>query len=91
MCSHFSASYNLETIYPNSELGYIILDSTHMGESKLLSQYNTHVKEIRETTLIWVLLRNEDNNVKARSESNLKARLCKLSTKNFEWETRKWI
>jgi hypothetical protein len=62
-----------------------------MGESKLLSQYNTHVKEIRETTLIWVLLRNEDNNVKAQSESNLKTSLCKLSTKNFEWETRKWI
>jgi hypothetical protein len=62
-----------------------------MGESKLLSQYNTHVKEIGETTLIWVLLRNEDNNVKAQSESNLKASLCKLSTKNFEWETSKWI
>jgi hypothetical protein len=49
------------------------------------------VKEIGETTLIWVLLRNEDNNEKAQSESNLKASLCKLSTKNFEWETRKWI
>jgi hypothetical protein len=62
-----------------------------MGESKLLSRYNTHVKEIGETTLIWVLLRNKDNNVKAQSESNLKASLCKLSTKNFEWVARKWI